>query len=347
LNIAYLTSDEYSQYCGVSLLSLLENNKNEEIINIYIYDVNIKDSNKSKLSDLAKKYKRHIEFVKKHELVHSIVNPLGLSGGLSNLIYLYIKCMPDYIFPVTDRLLYIDTDTIINGSLHALYNIDLGEHYIAAVPELTSRYVSSENKEIRLHKLFYYNTGVILYNIPKIIEGNFSQRVFDSYYTCVKPLKLPEQSLLNWATTDDDVLPIHYKYNYNIYIHYNLRKDVRPKVQKEYADLGIGYKGINYKKRLKANKIVIIHYLAIFRPWVRWRFAHLGLIYRKYWKKSPWRNNKRKSYIRETIIRKIRNNPNSPFANKYLGYLYGFVFVVVERYFISLLRWYLRHRYKK
>ena len=46
LNIIYSSDDNYCIYMGVSILSVLENNKNFNSINIYIVDNNINDVNK-------------------------------------------------------------------------------------------------------------------------------------------------------------------------------------------------------------------------------------------------------------------------------------------------------------
>ena len=49
LNIIYSSDDNYCIYMGVSILSVLENNKNFNSINIYIVDNNISDGNKLEL----------------------------------------------------------------------------------------------------------------------------------------------------------------------------------------------------------------------------------------------------------------------------------------------------------
>lgn len=62
VNIAYSFDDNYAQHAGCSLISLLENNKDIEEIDIYIIDAKIGKENKTKIIHIANKYGRHIDF---------------------------------------------------------------------------------------------------------------------------------------------------------------------------------------------------------------------------------------------------------------------------------------------
>ena len=61
MNIVYSSDDNYAQHTGVSIISLLENNKHFNEINIYIVDNDIKNENKIKLNNIANRYKRKIK----------------------------------------------------------------------------------------------------------------------------------------------------------------------------------------------------------------------------------------------------------------------------------------------
>ena len=56
LNIIYSSDNNYCIYMGVSILSVLENNKNFNSINIYIVENNINDVNKLKLKKIVESY---------------------------------------------------------------------------------------------------------------------------------------------------------------------------------------------------------------------------------------------------------------------------------------------------
>lgn len=63
MDILYSSSDSYAFLTGISILSLLENNRECDAIHIYIMDNHISDINKNKLIEVVKEYRRDISFV--------------------------------------------------------------------------------------------------------------------------------------------------------------------------------------------------------------------------------------------------------------------------------------------
>ena len=63
MNIVYSSSDSYAELCGISLVSLFENNKEVEKIKVYIINNGIKENNINKLLKVAEKYEREMLFV--------------------------------------------------------------------------------------------------------------------------------------------------------------------------------------------------------------------------------------------------------------------------------------------
>lgn len=63
LNVVYQTDENYAVYTGVSLYSLLENNKSADSIDVYILDGGISEFNKEKLCKLASNYNRKLQLI--------------------------------------------------------------------------------------------------------------------------------------------------------------------------------------------------------------------------------------------------------------------------------------------
>lgn len=328
MNIGYISSDAYAQHLGVSMLSLFENNVNVKEINVYIYDDGIQQENKDKMLEVAKRYKRKVIFCQTERL-NQIVSKLGFPSFRDSFAT-YAKIFPALSFPVKDRILIIDCDTIINQSLQEIYNTAMGKTLVMAVPEFSAYFMSSEDKAVIYKQKFYYNTGFLLWDVRKVLASNFIERAHTAFINYGKKLRLADQTLFNLTVEDCEVLPIHYKYNYNINLH--IYPNVRKKVQRLYAKFELGYKNINPSKKISGNKIVVIHYLGDKRPWISGKFAPLSSYYKRYWKKSPWKNNKRESYFNYIIIEKIKQDPRSIFANYYLGKVYAFIRAICERY---------------
>ena len=63
MNIVYASNNDYAKYLGISMFSLLDHNQDLKEIIIYILSQEINDENKSKLSAIANRYRRKVEFI--------------------------------------------------------------------------------------------------------------------------------------------------------------------------------------------------------------------------------------------------------------------------------------------
>lgn len=324
MNIGYISSDKYSPLLMTSICSLLENNRDVEIINFFILDDNISCENKERIKQLTNNYDRDVHFIS-----NNIIENYAKSKGLTSFkktYATYAKIFTDIAFEGIGRILIIDCDTIVNGSLEKVYSIDMKEAIVAAVPELTAKYHSSEDPSILSKKQFYYNTGFLLWNVEKCRSIKYSDVASDVMKQYGNKLRLADQSLLNMTLNDTDILPLSYIYNYNINIH--VWNNTREKVQKEYETLGLGCGNTNYSKKISENEIVVIHYLGDKRPWIKGKHAPLSKPYKKYSRICG--NTYYESYYDVIIANKIRSSPHSIFSNRFLGPIYAYYYSLKE-----------------
>ena len=336
MNIGYVSSNEYAPYVGTSMYSLFDKNKEVDKICVYILDAHISEDNKNKMRSIAQKFRREIVFISDRE---KTVNELRdvhhfdySHHKTSATLYTYGKLLPGLLFDdgKMDRILIIDSDIIINHSLKELYDMDLEDHYLAAVPEISAYYVSSEYKEIIYKNKFYYNSGFLLWNLKKIREDNFNQRVFDAKKAFTKPLKLSDQSLLNLTLTDSDVVSLPLKYNYNLGLHTDSAR--REKIYKQYADNGLLPKMKDYNKKLPAKEIYVLHFLGARRPWIKYRYPPFVTYFLWYWRKTPWKSMPRESFLDTVIKDKVKRNPNALAGKGKIGRAYAAAALTIERY---------------
>ena len=123
MNVAYSTSDLYSELAATSIASLLENSKNVDEINIYIIDIGISEKHRQDLLDLATTYGRYLEFLEDlnvEDIVHTKIN-VGRwhISTFSRLFLLHV--LPEGL----DKVIYIDCDMIIRHSLKTLWEMDM------------------------------------------------------------------------------------------------------------------------------------------------------------------------------------------------------------------------------
>ncbi len=118
------------------------------------------------------------------------------NGGTRFTPYCFLRLFADRIPGLPDKLLYLDTDTVLNGDISELYNIDLGDYEFAGVPDYYGKWFFGRS---------YVNSGVLLLNMRRIrITGLFRKAV----RMCrEKKVFLPDQTALNRCAEAKMLLP--------------------------------------------------------------------------------------------------------------------------------------------
>ena len=172
MNVLYIFDDNYADVSGVSIYSLFSTNEKEEKIVLYIVDGGISDENKTKLVSLANQFNREIHFI-------PFVDPdekFGIKLDIANWCKTnYIRLFLEDILPDSvDRLLYIDSDTLIRSSLSNLYNMELCGKPIGAAydcyPLPKYQLGFSEKEE-------YFSDGILVLDLPLLRK----MKTFEDY----------------------------------------------------------------------------------------------------------------------------------------------------------------------
>lgn len=128
------------------------------------------------------------------------------------IFYRLIACS---IFPNIDKLLYLDSDTLVCGDLSELFNTNISNYALGAVRDMAptedannpnGKYVR-EFAENHLQNDVYFNSGILLMNLKNMAKNQ--QLLLD-----VKvPLKYPDQDILN-VGLHKQIKPLTLKYNF-------------------------------------------------------------------------------------------------------------------------------------
>ena len=131
LNVLYQSDNNYAMVTGVSIESLCMNNAHLDQINVYLLDDGISKENLARIRGIAEKYGRNLIPVDptsiRNMLIQLKVEPWR--GTYTTYYKLFAASTLDL---PTDRVLQIDGDTIINGPLDELIEMDLGDSICAA-----------------------------------------------------------------------------------------------------------------------------------------------------------------------------------------------------------------------
>ena len=177
INILYAIDEwkkDYSRYLWVSILSLLENNK-EENVHIYILSQYIEESNKKELIRIVNEYWKKIDF-SEWEIIPERFKKI-LYVWTFRPIAMYYRWFFKECFDIKDRVLYLDCDTIINRNLSKIYNLDFKWNVIIWKWDISlTQY--TQTKRYWLEK--YINSGVMLINVRLFNDDDLYKWVIDA-----------------------------------------------------------------------------------------------------------------------------------------------------------------------
>ncbi len=302
--IVFAPDNKFCKYFAVTLQSLIENSKNYEKYDIIIFDSDIEERNKTILlkmlpSNFSLRFFNTNNYIKE---------TLG-SDLLKNFKYwsvsMYYRIFIPLLMPKYERVLYLDSDTIVNNSIEDFINLDFDNNEIMAVIDLVNPLINIDNsfkthiKTLKFNKPEnYFNSGVIMFNIQKIDTKNYIKN-FKNILQNTK-LLYPDQDILNIMFQDKTKL-IHPKYNYQYGI-----KIIYPK----YESMIFG----KYKNEFLEAKTSpsIIHYTTQRKPW-KYPKEELADIFWHYARKCP--------FYEEIIFENfINENTLKNLENKFLIY---------------------------
>lgn len=208
LNILYTTDHNYANITAVSILSAIMNNKNcrihfhvvvskfqEEDYNLIKrlvegnedVDISFYDFDNFNIEDFAIPSWRGTQVANARLFFQDIIETSKL-----------------------EKLIYLDSDTIVLDDLADILNY---KGTIGAVQETVLKY---RLKELGVNR--YFNSGVLLFDVCKWIEGDYQRKITD--YRKKNPdiiLKCPDQDLLN-VSIGEEITELPYEYNLPPYV---------------------------------------------------------------------------------------------------------------------------------
>lgn len=199
--IFFTIDDLYAPYLGVALLSLIENASPEYEYHIHVVYQQLSEENQQKLKALEKEG-FEISFAHMEKGLEHIQNR---GENLLRCDYftltIYLRLFLAEMFPQYDKGIYLDSDIVVPGDISALYRVELGDsligacadHSVSDVPPL-AKYME---ESVGVDRYQYINSGVLLMNLKKLREVEFSSRflnLLDTYHIdCIAP----DQDYLN------------------------------------------------------------------------------------------------------------------------------------------------------
>lgn len=280
MNVLYTIDGGFVPQVAAAITSICENNMHVEEIHFYIMSFHIPAWLEKKLAEYVNTYSknaciRDVIFIELNEMHHyfdftidtSAWNPIVLARLLVD------KLLPENV----ERVIYLDGDTIVRGSLSELWDTDMGELSIGACIEATC---SLKRKEkMGLKNKPYHNAGVLLVDLKNWRKNNTGQEIIDYYCKNNGKLYANDQDAINGSQVGK-IKTLSPTYNYhNTYDIYRYR------LFEKNCDYPVPSK--EELANIKKNPC-IIHFLGEERPWRKGNKHRFSEEYIKYLDMTPW-----------------------------------------------------------
>lgn len=199
VNIFFSCDDGYIPFMAVTLASIKDNCDPFRSYRIRILHTGVSAENIKKITDDFDSKDFKISFENISREVRALSDKLHTRDYYSRSTY-YRLFIPE-LFPQLDKALYLDSDIAVLGDISELFDIELGDNLVAAVPDgfvgsvkKLRQYV--EHRVGVIDSRYYFNAGVLLMNLREMRNMRFSH-VFTELLSKVKFAVAQDQDYLN------------------------------------------------------------------------------------------------------------------------------------------------------
>jgi len=236
IHVAYCFDQDYEQHAAVSIFSLLNNSKINKVF-LHLVSYQLTNNFMNFLNDVKEKfdfYYKLYDFEPKNLL--SLKKTANEYVSAFEFTRLFI---PDLVKNETNKVIYLDSDTIILDDISDLYHLNLDNNYIAEALDHSS---DTMRKKISVNA--YFNSGVILFDVSKWINNNITEKLVRYESINKNRIYFGPQCLLN-LFFENKILKLEKKYNYFILSG-------------------------SRQKLVDSSEARIIHYITDIKPWKKY-----------------------------------------------------------------------------
>ncbi len=266
-HVAYCFDANYQQHFGAAVVSLLESQAHQaQTLHIHIVTDIAEPAFADKIAALAAATRATLQ-------VHPVdlERLKGLADLPTNTEFIrhlnasaYFRLMlPDILPASLERVLYLDTDTLVVGDLTPLFEADLKSAAVAAVEDLGATALKG-----MFGYQHYINSGVLVLDLAAWRARNYTQRCLDYAATHPERVVYADQCCINNVLMGDMVF-LSPKWNRQVRTASSRVPATPPVTQAEDAR--------------------ILHFVGGNKPWQAWYMEPPGALYWHYLERSPWR----------------------------------------------------------
>lgn len=252
MNIIININKKYIMQACTLLCSILKNNSGE--ITLFVIHSELQKRDFDFFNRIINKFGADRSSVVDMKICDSVAQNFYSKDGRWP-IEVYYRLFAPFLLSNLDRVLYLDSDMVIDGSLEPLYELEMGNDMVACVTDDVIQKKGEFYGRLGLSaEHIYVNSGMILFNIKKILEK----------FTIEDVLRIIRENQENLLYPDQDVLNI-------MYTKYILTVDYR-------------YNWICIPKRNNPTKDIVIYHFGGEKEYKPWNSIYIGKFGDVFWK---------------------------------------------------------------
>ncbi|MBJ7223404.1 MULTISPECIES: lipopolysaccharide 3-alpha-galactosyltransferase [unclassified Brenneria] len=271
LNISFGTDKNFLFGCAISIASILLKNSDKNL-SFHVFTDTLGKNEKEKFGKLAKQYNTSITL---YVVNCDELKKLPSTKNWSYAIY-FRFIVTDYFHNSLDKIIYLDSDIVCNGSLQELIDLDISNYIVAAVSEGDQNWWGkcAERLATPAIKNGYFNSGFLLINLQNWHGGSITSRAMDMLknQAIAEKVSYPDQDILNMLLPGH-ILFLDKKYNTQFSINYELKCK----------------SGETYPHPINDGTI-FIHYIGPTKPWHEWAQYPCSEYFYIAKNTSPWKD---------------------------------------------------------
>ncbi len=287
MDIVCNIDEHYVPYCGIMLTSLLDNNRDSRVA-IHIIAATLSDDGVKLLRHIVEDtYGQQLrlylvgdELIRK--LPHSDNGDIPMCDNSYISLSTYFRCFLSQILPDDiHKVIYLDCDLLILGSLKPLWNTDISNYALAAVEDMNSAFTATLERLCLPLSYIIFNAGVLLINLDYWREYHVTQRLMKWINANRSRIVAHDQDLLN-AVLYKEMIHLSHRWNMQEGM-LRRRRHTSPS-----SDSAIDSEIPN---------TVIVHFAGRHKPWHENCLNPYKSLWEYYTDLSPWKGMRPKRHI--------------------------------------------------
>lgn len=270
--VAFICDDNYALPTAVAITSMGLSKKRSTRYEIYILGVGLSEDSKKRLSSLNREDmavtildKSFSEKQAQVVQVRERVTPAAL-----------LKFDLPIIFSQQEKILYLDSDMLIQKDLEELYNTDLGNAYAGVVNDAITLWDKEHREWLHSTGSIYFNSGMLILNLKKMREDGIPEKLLE--YRLTGNNFFMDQDALN-VVFAGNIRLVSPQYNLlNCFFSWHSIEEMETLYQIEFPRC----------EEFVFQNAAILHFGDEKKPWRHYMGEYLSGLYNSIYKYSPY-----------------------------------------------------------